>query len=122
MRRWQQIVERYRAAVEEYQGRAMAYEEQLAALTDRIQMLRDEGRDVTALVDQLTELKKPQQPVPPADYVVPPVDIREAFILNLPRGTYACGCAIATGARHGGLGEAARRVRSAPGPRPSATR
>ena len=89
MRRWQQIVERYRAAVEEYQGRAMAYEEQLAALTGRIQMLRDEGRDVTALVDQLTELKKPQQPVPPADYVVPPVDIREAFILNLPRGTYA---------------------------------
>ncbi len=89
MRRWQDIVARYRAAVDEYQGRAMAYEEELAALTGRIQKLRDEGRDVTALVERLTELKKPQQPDPPTDYVVPPAGIREAFILNLHRGTYA---------------------------------
>jgi hypothetical protein len=89
MRRWQDIVARYRAAVDEYQRRAMAYEEELAALTSRIQKLRDQGRDVTDLVDQLAELKKPQQPAPPADYVMPPAGIREAFILNLPEGTYA---------------------------------
>jgi hypothetical protein len=89
MQRWRDIVARYRAAGDEYQRRAMAYEEQLAALTSRIQKLRDQGRDVTALVDDLTELKKPQQPAPPADYVVPPAGIREAFILNLAEGTYA---------------------------------
>ena len=89
MQRWRGIVERYRAAVDDYQRRSMAYEEELAALTSRIQRLRDQGRDVAALVDELTELKKPEQPPPPADYVVPPAGIREAFILNLAEGTYA---------------------------------
>ena len=88
MQRWQDIVARYRAVVDEYQRGAMAYEEQLAALTSRIERLRGQGRDVTALVDQLAELKKPQEPAPPADYVVPPAGIREAFIINLPEGTY----------------------------------
>jgi hypothetical protein len=89
MQRWRDIVARYRAMVDEYQRRAMAYEEALAALTSRIERLRGQGRDVTALVDELTELKKPREPAPPADYVVPPAGIREAFILNLPEGTYS---------------------------------
>jgi hypothetical protein len=89
MQRWRGIVERYRAAMDDSQRRAMAYEEELASLTSRIQKLRDQGRDVAALVAELTELKKPEQPAPPADYVVPPAGIREAFILNLAEGTYA---------------------------------
>ena len=88
MRRFQDIVARYRAAMDDYQNRAMAYEERLASLTSRIQGLRDRGRDVTSLVDELTELKKPREPAAPTDYVVPPVGIRQAFILNLPQGTY----------------------------------
>jgi len=89
MRRFGEIVGRYKAAVDDYQRRSMEYEERLAALTSRIQALRDQGRDATALVDELTELQKPKEPAPPADYVVPPVPIRQAFIVNIPEGTYA---------------------------------
>ena len=89
MRRFGEIVGRYKAAVDDYQRRSMEYEERLAALTSRTQALRDQGRDATALVDELTELQKPKEPAPPADYVVPPVPIRQAFIVNIPEGTYA---------------------------------
>ena len=88
MARWREIASRYNDAANEYQRKAMSYEEELAALTAQIEKLRAQGRDVASLVDRLTELKKPQPPGYPTEYVVPPVEIQEAFILNLEPGSY----------------------------------
>ena len=87
--RWSAIRGAYEAAMKDYRDRLAREQESRASLIVRIQRLRNEGRDVSALVDQLADMKEPEAPAQPRDYVVPPAEIQQAFILNLPPGQYS---------------------------------
>ena len=85
---YQALTEAYYASVQEYYVKRAAYEAVLNELTIRITRLRDQGRDVTKLVEVLQTLTSPKEPEFPKDYVVPPRPVEEAFLLNLPVGEY----------------------------------
>jgi len=86
---YQEIMNAYWASVQQYYQERAAYEAMLSELTSTITRLRDEGRDVSRLIEVLRELKAPPEPQYPRDYVVPPAQVSEAFILNLPVGEYS---------------------------------
>jgi hypothetical protein len=87
-KRYQEIMDAYWASVQKYYQQRAAYEAMLNELTATITRLRDQGRDVTKLIEALRELKPPPEPQYPKDYVVPPAPVSSAFILNLPVGEY----------------------------------
>jgi hypothetical protein len=78
----------YWQSVSKYYEKRALYEKMLNELTVTITKLRDAGKDVTPLIDTLKELKAPPEPQYPTEYIVPPVPIQKAFILNLPVGEY----------------------------------
>lgn len=86
---WQDLVSSYNRAMRDYADRNASIGAERALLIGRIERMRREGRDVAALVDRLSGLLVPPEPEPPTEYTVPPVEIQEAFILNLPRGEYS---------------------------------
>jgi hypothetical protein len=94
---WSEIRAAYEAAMKDYRDRLAKQQESRASLIVRIQRLRNEGRDVEALVDQLADMKEPDAPQQPQDYVVPPAEIQQAFILNLPSGQYSMRFRMADG-------------------------
>ena len=86
---WAQLLDSYNRAMREYRKRVAKQEDARASLIMRIQKLRNAGKDVTALVEDLSNLRKLEAPEPPQEYVVPPAQIQQAFILNLPPGEYS---------------------------------
>jgi len=87
--RWSERLDAYQAAARDYRDKAARVGQERSSLLARIEVLRGQGKDVAALVDRLSGLRDPEPPRPPQDYVVPPAEIQEAFILNLPRGSYS---------------------------------
>jgi hypothetical protein len=87
--KYQQLMEDYYARVQEYQQARAAYDAILNELTVRITRMRDQGQDVTRLVEVLQNLTSPKEPEFPRDYIVPPRPVEEAFVLNLPVGEFA---------------------------------
>jgi len=85
---YQGLMDAYWQSVSKYYEQRAAYEAMLNQLTVTITKMRDEGKDVTALIDGLKELKAPPEPQYPTKYIVPPVPVQKAFILNLPVGEY----------------------------------
>jgi len=86
--RYEEIVDGYWKRVQKYYEQRAAYEQTLNELTTRITRLRDQGKDVTALIEVLKGLSAPPEPEYPRDYIMPPVPVSQAFILNLPVGQY----------------------------------
>jgi hypothetical protein len=86
---YQDLMDAYWQSVSEYYQMRAAYEALLNELTTRITRMRDQGQDVTKLIDTLKELKSPPEPQYPTEYIVPPVPVQKAFILNLPVGEYS---------------------------------
>ena len=78
----------YFSAVEDYSRCVSEVEQRMAQLADRIRTGRERGVDVSDLVAEANALRTPDPPPVPHDYAVPPTDLLEAFILNLPAGTY----------------------------------
>ena len=87
--KYQQLMEDYYGRVQQYQQARSAYDAILNELTVRITRMRDQGQDVTRLVEVLQNLTSPKEPEFPRDYIVPPRPVEEAFVLNLPVGEYA---------------------------------
>ncbi|MBN2553232.1 MAG: hypothetical protein JXB06_10715 [Spirochaetales bacterium] len=85
---YQDLMDAYWKSVSQYYERRAAYEAVLNELTVMITRLRDQGQDVSALIENLRELKAPPEPQYPTEYIVPPVPVQKAFILNLPVGEY----------------------------------
>jgi hypothetical protein len=88
-KRWTDLMDSYNAAVRRYQTMSLQYQTEMDTLIARIQRIRDAGGNAESLVDRMSSFVKPVAPAAPADYVVPPAQVQEAFILNLPRGEYA---------------------------------
>jgi hypothetical protein len=88
-KRWADLMDAYNGAVRRYQAMSLQYQTELDTLIARIQRIRDAGGDPESLVERMSSLVKPQAPAYPSEYIVSPVQIQEAFILNLPRGEYA---------------------------------
>jgi len=85
---YQGLMDAYWQSVSQYDEKRAMYEAVLNQLTITITKMRDEGKDVTSLIETLQELKAPPEPQYPTEYIVPPVPIQNAFILNLPVGEY----------------------------------
>ena len=115
MQRWRDIVAQYRAGVDEYQRRAMAYEEELAALTSRYRAAPWPGprRHGPRRPAHGAEEAHRSRPHPPTTSCRPPGSVRRSSSTS-PRNLYAPD-AQSRREHHGGLGEAARRVRPTSG-------
>jgi hypothetical protein len=85
---YQELMDAYWQSVSAYYEKRAMYEAMLNQLTITITKMRDQGKDVSALIDTLRELKAPPEPQYPTEYIVPPVPVQKAFILNLPVGEY----------------------------------
>ena len=85
---YQELMDAYWQSISDYYEKRAMYEAMLNQLTITITKMRDEGKDVSALIDTLRELKAPPEPQYPTEYIVPPVPVQKAFILNLPVGEY----------------------------------
>lgn len=85
---YQDLMDAYWQSVSKYYEKRAMYEAMLNQLTMTITKMRDEGKDVTPLIDNLSELKAPPEPQYPSEYIVPPRPVEKAFILNLPVGEY----------------------------------
>jgi hypothetical protein len=88
-KKYEQVMEDYYTRAQAYQQARAAYEAVLNELTIRITRLRDQGQDVSRLVEVLQGLTSPKEPEYPRDYLVPPRPVEEAFVLNLPVGEYS---------------------------------
>ena len=86
--KYQEVMEDYYVRVQQYSLARGAYEAMLNELTLRITRLRDQGQDVSRLVEVLQSLSSPKEPEYPRDYLVPPRPVEEAFVLALPVGEY----------------------------------
>jgi len=79
----------YSRAMQEYRLKSAAREVELQSLEARIQKLKGQGKDFAVPLERLQNLPKLEAPVAPTYYVVPPVEMQQAFILNLSPGRYA---------------------------------
>jgi hypothetical protein len=87
--RYQQMVSDYYDSMSEYNRKKRAYEQLVMELAKQIRKLEDQGRDVSELREKLNTLEEPQEPARPDEFVVPPRQVSEAYIVNLPVGTYS---------------------------------
>jgi hypothetical protein len=87
--KYQQLMDDYYAKVQQYSQARAAYDAMLNELTIRISRMRDQGQDVSKLVELLQNLTSPKEPEFPSDYIVPPRPVEEAFVLALPVGEYS---------------------------------
>jgi hypothetical protein len=78
----------YFRALHDYELKNAAYEEEQKSLAARIQRLRQENRNASALLQRMTALQAPIAPARPDAYVVPPSDLQQGFVLNLSPGRY----------------------------------
>lgn len=85
---YQALTKKYLNEQLAYENAQQAYQQELNNLAGKIGALRREGRDVSGLLAQFRALKQPQPPTAPTTYVVPPVALQKAFVLNLRPGVY----------------------------------
>jgi len=88
-KKYSDLMDAYYQSVQKYYQERAIYEAMLNELTIRITKLREQGKDVSKLVEGLQKMSAPKEPEYPKDYVVPPRPVEEAFILNLPVGQYS---------------------------------
>jgi hypothetical protein len=87
--KYAQLYESYFKAVQDYQAKKAALDAEMQSLGIRIQKLREQGKDFTALLTRMQTLPQPEAPVAPTYYVVPPAEMQQAFILDLAPGSYS---------------------------------
>ena len=92
------LISAYYEAVADYRRERMEYEQGLQEMVGTIVAKREAGEDVTELVAEVEQMEPPSEPQPPTHYVVPPVPVQQAFIINLPVGEYRIRMLTADGA------------------------
>ena len=85
---YQGLIDEYWQVTSQYEQARKAFDLMINELAMKITEMRNDGIDVTGLVEKLKRLGPPESPKPPDDYIVPPMPVQSAFILNLPRGEY----------------------------------
>ncbi len=85
---YQDLQNAYWKQVQDYYQKRQVYESILNQLTATITKMRDQGKDVSGLIEELKKLSPPPEPQYPKEYIVPPTPVQKAFILNLPVGEY----------------------------------
>jgi hypothetical protein len=88
--RVQRMNEEYQQAVDQYRQKRRAYDRLIEGLTSRLEELRNQGNDVSELMNELDRLEPPEPPNRRTDdvFAAPPRPLREGFVLDLPPGTY----------------------------------
>jgi hypothetical protein len=89
VRKYTALYDSYFKEVRDYQSKTAAYESEMSSLGTEIQKRKDQHRDYSALLRRLNTLPQPVPPARPGYYVVPPADLRQGFVVNLPPGQYA---------------------------------
>ena len=88
VRHSKEISRQFMADQETYRQRHDDYLARLRAMSTRIEELKAAKQDFSALKRQMDSLPPPPEPQQPRDYIVPPVDVQGAFVVNLPPGRY----------------------------------
>jgi hypothetical protein len=83
------LYESYYKATEDFQRATQTYNEEIQALGTRAAELKSEGKDFSALLTRMRNLPRPVAPQQPRDYAVPPTDLQQGFIVNIPAGSYS---------------------------------
>ena len=78
----------YYQAIADYRRQRQVYDQVLQRMAEAAAAMRAAGKDVTRLAAELEQLAPPPEPQPPGHYVVPPVPVQQAFVINLPAGEY----------------------------------
>ena len=92
------LISAYYEAVADYRQERMEYEQGLQEMVGTIVARREAGEDVTELVAEVEKMEPPAEPQRPTHYLVPPVPVQQAFIINLPVGEYRIRMLTADGA------------------------
>lgn len=87
-RDYQNLEAQFGNAQAAYVQEVYAYQQKVNDLAVEVAALRAKGADAADLVAELNRLKPPEAPVPSQKYAAAPVPIQQAFIVNLPAGTY----------------------------------
>ena len=82
------LIAAYYQAIADHRRERLVYEQVLQEMVTTIVAMREEGKDVARLVEEVEKLEPPPEPQPPTHYVAPPVPVQQAFIINLPVGEY----------------------------------
>jgi len=85
---YQKVMNDYYIQMQVYRETKSLYEYVMNQLAAEIGKLRDDGEDVTLLMEELKKTIPPMEPAYPNIYNTPPVQMQEAFIINLPDGEY----------------------------------
>ncbi len=85
---YRQMIRDYYDAINEFNKAKTRYEQEMMELASTIRDKRDAGEDVSEMIEELQTMEPPQEPQRPEKYVVPPVEVRAAYIINLPPGEY----------------------------------
>jgi hypothetical protein len=85
---WSGLLARYNAEMRDYNDKTIQFQTEQSDLIAQITKLRNAGLDAGHFIDRMTSLVQPKEPEYPNEYVVPPVEIQEAFIVDLRRGEY----------------------------------
>ena len=89
IQKYKALYNQYFTDTEKYQADTAAFDAEVQRLVNAVQSLKDAGKDFSAPLHRMQSLNRPVAPVPPADYVVPPSDLQQGFIVNLPAGRYS---------------------------------
>jgi hypothetical protein len=81
--------EQYFAAVTEYQQKTREYDREVERLGARISLFRAQGLDASQAVERLSTLSRPTAPPAPDEYLTPPDQAEDAFVVNLAPGEYS---------------------------------
>jgi hypothetical protein len=71
-----------------YQDASAVYQDRMGDFLARINRARELGQDTAALQAEAAALAAPVAPQAPSEYAVPPVELQQAFVVNLPVGEY----------------------------------
>lgn len=89
IQKYKALYNQYFTDTEKYQADTASFEAEVQRLVNAVQSLKDAGKDFSAPLHRMQSLNRPIAPVPPTDYVVPPSDLQQGFIVNLPAGRYS---------------------------------
>ena len=81
-------VDRYLRAQADFQLDRKRYEDALDELTALAAGIRRRGGDASAVERRAGALVEPSPPQAPQDYAAPPAEPQDAFVINLPPGSY----------------------------------
>lgn len=86
--RYMEMVNNYWSEYSAFRILKTAYDRELDRLLSDITQLRKQGKDYSLSLSYFENLIEPSEPKIPDYYVIPPIEVQNGFVINLPAGNY----------------------------------